>query len=231
VTRRLSRGLQFRGNYAWSKSMDISSGLASSQALNQTAFVLNRFNLKREWGLAGQDVRHRVSANFSYALPFGRANKFVSGWQLNTIVTLQTGFPFTALVTANRSGDGNARNPDRPDVNPNFTGKVLLRDPNHWFDPHAFLLPTAGTYGNLGRATLTGPGLAEVDPSLVKNTALTERVNLQFRAEFFNVFNHSNFSTPNPAVFQGAVYSPSAGVITSESTTSRQIQFGLKLIF
>jgi hypothetical protein len=116
-------------------------------------------------------------------------------------------------------------------VNPAFSGPSLLRTPNQWFDPHAFVLPTPGTYGNLGRGTLTGPGLTGIDISLIKNTRVSERCHLQFRGEFFNLLNHPNFGTPNPIVFSGSAFSPTAGLITSTATTSRQIQFGLKLIF
>jgi hypothetical protein len=85
----------------------------------------------------------------------------------------------------------------------------------------------------VGRDTLTGPGLAELDVSVMKNTAISERVRLQFRAEFFNVLNHANFGTPNTVVFSSASTTPAstAGVITSTASTSRQIQFGLKLLF
>ncbi len=123
-------------------------------------------------------------------------------------------------------------NPDRPNRNPSFTGNVLLGKLNRWFDPTAFLFPTAGTYGNVGRGTLRGPALANTDISVFKATRLSERFTLQFRAEFFNIFNGANFGIPNPIVFQssGAI-STSAGLVTSTATTSRQIQFGLKLIF
>jgi hypothetical protein len=155
----------------------------------------------------------------------------VSGWQFNTIVTLLSGFPFTPQIGSNRSGDGDTRNPDRPSLNPAFSGPVVLGNPNRWFNPDAFVLPIAGTYGNLGRGVYSGPGLADVDASLFKSTAINERTNLQFRAEFFNVLNHANFGTPNATVFSNGAISPSAGLITSTATTSRQIQFGLKLIF
>ncbi len=89
----------------------------------------------------------------------------------------------------------------------------------------------SGTFGNLGRGTLRGPRLRGLDLSLFKTTALTESLKLGFRAEFFNVLNHSNFSFPNLTVFSGSAISPSAGVINATATTSRQIQFGLKLSF
>jgi hypothetical protein len=116
-------------------------------------------------------------------------------------------------------------------LNPAFSGPVVLQKQTQWFNPNAFVLPTAGTYGNLGRGTYSGPGLSTVDFSLLKNTAVNERLNAQFRAEFFNIFNHTNLGTPNAITFAGTAYSGSAGLITATATTSRQIQFGLKLIW
>ncbi len=97
--------------------------------------------------------------------------------------------------------------------------------------PERVQLPPAGTYGNLGRSVYSGPGLANLDVSLFKNTAVSERTTLQFRAEFFNVLNHANFGTPNATVFSGGAINASAGLITTLATTPRQIQFGLKLMF
>jgi hypothetical protein len=110
---------------------------------------------------------------------------------------------------------------------------VTLGSPNQYFNPDAFILPAKGTYGNVGRDVLYGPGLATTDLSAAKILAITERVRAQFRAEFFNIFNRANFGTPNAVVFSSATAgpSPTAGVITSTSTTSRQIQFGLKLLW
>jgi hypothetical protein len=158
-------------------------------------------------------------------------SKFVSGWQLNGIGTFLSGFPFTPLIGSNRSGDGDTRNPDRPSINPSFSGSVVAGNPEQWFNPAAFVLPTAGTYGDLGRCTLTGPGLADFDLSLFKNTGITEKANLQFRAEFFNILNRWNYGPPNTTVFSGTAVSPSAGLITTTATNPRQIQLGLKLIF
>jgi hypothetical protein len=110
---------------------------------------------------------------------------------------------------------------------------VVPGGPNLFFDPNAFVLPSAGTYGNTGRNVLTGPGLATTDLSFAKNTAVSDKLRVQFRAEFFNIFNRANFGTPNAVVFTSATVTPSptAGIITSTSTTSRQIQFGLKLLW
>ncbi len=163
----------------------------------------------------------------------GVGKALVSGWTVNSIVTLQGGFPFTPQLSYNPSNNGDTRNPVRPFVNPAFTGPVILGNPNQWFNPAAFLAPpnSSGFYGNLGRDTLIGPGLATWDLSFLKDTPIRERLNLQFRAEFFNLLNRANFNTPNAVVFTPTGVSPTAGVITSTSTTSRQIQFGLKLLW
>ncbi len=242
VTKRLSAGLQFRGNYTWSKNLDMNSGLTGAQANNQSQMILDRNDLPRDWGPSALNVAHQVSIAGSYELPFGHGkrwlgtangfeNKVAGGWQLNAITSLLSGFPFTPVIGTNRSGDGDTRNPDRPSLNPSFSGPVILGQPNQWYNPNAFVLPAAGTYGTLGRGTFNGPGLAALDLSLFKNTAITERVALQFRAEFFNALNHPNFGPPNSTVFSSGAISSSAGVITTTATTSRQIQFGLKLIF
>jgi hypothetical protein len=242
VTRRLTHGLQFRGNYTWSKNLDMNSGLTGAQAQNQAQMILNRNDLRQDWGPSALNVASQASISALYALPFGKgqhwmgdargfAGALIGGWQLNGIETLLSGFPFTPQIGSNRSGDGDTRNPDRPSLNPAFSGPVILGSPNGWFNPNAFVLPTAGTYGDLGRGVYRGPGLAELDMSLFKTTRITERTNLQFRAEVFNVLNHANFDTPNATVFSGTSYNPSAGLITATATSSRQIQFGLKLFF
>ena len=236
VTRRMSHGLSLRGNYTWAKDLDINSGLTGAQANNQAQMVMNRNDLRRDWGPSALNVTHQASLSGSYELPFGRAHgagwesRMIGGWQINAIATLLSGFPLTPQIGSNRSGDGDTRNPDRPSINSSFTGPVILGTPNQWFNPNAFSLPTPGTYGNLGRGVLTGPGLANVDFSVFKSFPVTEKARLQFRAEFFNVLNHSNFGTPNATVFSNGTISGSAGLVTTTTTASRQIQFGLKLI-
>jgi hypothetical protein len=209
----------------------MNSALTGAQANNQAQMILDRFDLQKDWGPSALSVASQGSISWTYALPFGRGRRLIGGWQLDGIATLLSGFPFTPQIGANRSGDGDTRNPDRPSLNPAFNGPVVLGNPNQWFNPSAFVLPAAGTYGDLGRGTYLGPGLAGLDLSLVKDIAVTERVNLQFRSEFFNILNHTNLGTPNAIVFSGTSISPSAGLITTTATTSRQIQFGLKLIF
>jgi Carboxypeptidase regulatory-like domain/TonB-dependent Receptor Plug Domain len=242
ITHRLTRGLQVRGNFTWSKNLDLNSALTGAQANNQAQMIMDRNDLHRDWGLSALNVTAQSSISASYELPFGRGkpllgnagvigDKLIGGWQLNGIATILGGFPVTPQVGSNRSGDGDTRNPDRPSLNPSFTGPVELGSPSRWFNPNAFILPDVGTFGNLGRGTLTGPGLGEVDISLFKRIALSEKINLQFRAECFNIQNRANFGTPNAIVFSNGAISSSAGIITSTTTTSRQIQFGLKLMF
>ena len=131
------------------------------------------------------------------------------------------------------TNDGDTRNPVRPSINPEFSGSIIEGGPNQYFNPNAFLQPLPGTYGNAGRNTLQGPNLYETDLSLSRRFSLTERLGLQFRAEIFNLFNQVNFNTPNPVVYAAATGdpSPTAGVITSTATSSRQVQFGLKLLW
>jgi hypothetical protein len=163
----------------------------------------------------------------------GFAGGLVSGWSVNSIVLLQGGFPFTPQLSYNPSNNGDTRNPVRPFANPAFTGSIITGNPNQWFNPAAFLAPPAnsGFYGNLGRDTLIGPGLATWDFSTVKDTRLKERLTLQFRAEIFNLLNRANFNTPNLIVFTPSGVSGTAGAITSTSTTARQVQFALKLLW
>jgi hypothetical protein len=178
-------------------------------------------------------VRSAATINASYALPFEHSNIVLKGWTLNAIVTLQGGFPFTPQLSYNPSNTGDTRNPVRPYVNPAFTGAVIEGNPNQWFNPAAFLAPPNGSgfFGNLGRDTLLGPGLATWDFSVMKDTPIRERAKLQFRAEFFNILNRANFNSPNAVTFTPSGVSPTAGVITSTSTTSRQIQLSLKLLW
>ncbi len=245
---RFSHGLSLRGVYTWSKSLDDGDTLNSTAAPNAPGTVSNPFNLRADYGLATYDVRNAGVLNAVYLLPFGRgqaignglegwSNTLASGWSVNSIVTMQSGFPFTPQLSYNPSNNGDTRNPVRPFINPDFTGRVILGKPAQWFNPAAFLAPPAnsGFYGNLGRDTLIGPGLATWDFSAFKTTTLHERLALQFRAEIFNLLDRANFNTPNLITFtsssSGTKTSGTAGVITSTATTARQIQFALKLIW
>lgn len=204
--------------------------------------VMDPYDLGRDWGPSALNVSQQAGVSLRYALPFGHgqtwlnhlnpvAEQILGGWQVNSIVTMLSGFPITPLAGSNRSGDGDTRNPDRVSLNTAFTGPVITGNPTQWYNPNAFVLPIAGTYGTIGRGVYSGPGLADADISLFKNISFNERFHLQFRAETFNTLNHVNFGTPNASVFSSTSISPTAGLITSTATSSRQIQLGLKLIF
>jgi hypothetical protein len=243
---RFSKGLTFRGTYTWSKALDDGDSLNATAAANAPALVQNPLNIHGDWGPATYDVTNVGVMNVSYDLPIGNGwqflngtsgweNGIVGGWTLNSIVTIQSGFPFTPQLSFNPSNDGDTRNPVRPNWNPAFTGPVILGGASQWFNPNAFLVPPTGTFGNVGRNVLTGPGLATWDFSVMKDTHLFEKLDVQFRAEIFNLLNRVNLDTPNLIVFTssavGAPPSPVAGSFTQTSTTSRQIQFGLKFLW
>jgi Carboxypeptidase regulatory-like domain len=244
LNHRFSHDLSFRATYTWSKALDDGDSLNQTTAGNAPGLVANPYDIRADWGLATYDVRNLGSISAVYALPFGMgkryangltgfANGAVSGWSVTSIVTVQSGFPFTPQLSYNPSNNGDTRNPVRPFVNPGFAGSVITGNPAQWFNPAAFLQPPAnsGFYGNLGRDTLIGPGVATWDFSALKDTSIHERLTLQFRAEIFNLLNHTNFNTPNLIVFTPSGVSGTAGAITSTSTTARQIQFALKLLW
>ena len=244
VRHAFSSGFQIRGNYTYSKNLDDGSAWNTSVSGNTPAYVEFPLDPKLDWGPAATDIRHQASANGSWDLPFGANHRLfanasapariaVSGWTLSGILTAQTGFPFSPQLGYNPTGSGDTRNPVRPNWNPSFKGNLYPGTPAEYFNPAAFLPPATGTYGNVSRDSLEGPGLTEFDFSTLKDTQLTERLRLQFRAEFFNILNHTNFLTPNEVVYTSATsgISPTAGVVTATSTTSRQIQFGAKLLF
>jgi hypothetical protein len=244
LNHRFSHDLSLRGVYTWSRALDNGDSLNQTTAGNAPGLVSNPYNLHADYGLATYDVRNIGVISAVYELPFGRgkafakdlngfANAAVSGWSVNSIVTIQSGFPITPQLSYNPSNNGDTRNPVRPFINPAFHGSAIIGKPSQWFNPSAFLPPPAnsGFYGNLGRDTLIGPGLGTWDFSAVKDTAIRERMTLQFRAEIFNLLNRANFNTPNLIVFTPSGLSGTAGAITSTSTTSRQVQFALKLLW
>ena len=242
--------LTFRGAYTFARNIDDGDSLNQTTAGNAPGLASNPLDLALDKGLATFDVRHVGVINVIYALPFGQGQayandltgwrgKLLSGWSISSIFTAQSGFPITPQLSYNPSNNGDSRNPVRPFVNPNFTGSVILGTPTQWFNPAAFIAPpsTGGFYGNSGRYTLTGPGLATWDFSVLKDTRIGERFTVQFRAELFNLLNRANFNTPNlitftpPTAANPTGVSGTAGAITSTSTTSRQVQFGLKLLW
>jgi hypothetical protein len=237
LQQRLSAGLSLLASYTYSKSIDDASNFFTSAG--DPNFPQDSNNVRAERGRSNFDVRQRLSVSYTYELPFGKGRRYardggilsalLSGWQTNGVLTLQTGRPFTVAVLSDidisntgRSNLGFGAN-DRPNV----VGDPRLSNPtpDRWFNTAAFAFPAFGTFGNSGRNTLDGPGYQNFNASLVKNTALTESLKLQLRAEAFNLFNHPNFNLPD-----NFIGSPTFGRILS-AQSPRHLQFGVKLLF
>ncbi len=255
----LTRGLQFRANYTWSKNLDDGSAWNTSVSANTPAFVAVPQLPHLDYGPASTDIRHLAAFNGTYDLPFGAGRTFfgafrgltnsvVGGWSLSTIANLQSGSVFSPQLGYNPTGSGDSRNPVRPNYNRTLSGSLYdhgttAQKVSQYFNPAAFSAPVYGTVGNAPRDGLVGPAYADWDLSLLKSTQITESTRLQLRAEFFNVLNHTNLQLPNAVLYsagptQGtvanqttAVTAGTPGVITSTANTSRQIQLGLKLLF
>jgi hypothetical protein len=245
----LAHGLQFRANYTWSKNLDDGSAWNTSVSANTPAYVEVPSLPHLDYGPAATDIRHLAAINATYDLPtFGHSNRLVSGWTLATIANFQTGFSFSPQLGYNPTGSGDSRNPIRPNRNPTFAGVLYAKGSTsaraaQYFNPAAFSAPAAGYVGNASRDSLVGPGYVDWDVSLLKSTQIAEATRLQFRAEFFNIVNHTNLQIPNEVVYsagptQGTAANiatapalGSPGVITSTANTARQIQLGVKLLF
>lgn len=260
VLHRMSNGLQVQGVYTFARSLDTSAGLFGSDVVNSAVAPTIADRAFNDKGLSNFDIRHNSVMNFNYDLPFGNNlsgawGRLLGGWGIGSILTLAKGVPFTVQNTGNRSrsrGSG-PRFSDRPNLvagatsNPtsgvsngctfergtSFPAGTRLGTPDSYFDPCSFEPQALGFFGNLGRNTLIGPGLAQIDLTVNKNFQIQEGRELQFRAEFFNLANRPNFATPNGlGLFDNSGrLSGSAGLITETTTTSRQIQFVLKYTF
>ncbi len=236
LTQRYSSGLQFQVAYTWSRLINDAEGRWDIFGTQGLGNAQDPFDRGAERGLGAPDIRHNIVTNFSYDLPFGNAmsgfgGKVIQGWRLNGILTTRTGNPVTLGVIGTRSGASPFSRSERPNLVPGRSNSPVLGGPDQYYDPTAFELQPAGFYGNVGRNTLIGPGFASFDFGLAKDTALSERRTLQFRFEAFNLFNRPNFGTPNRNVFRGSSPAGNAGRVVRTVGTSRQIQFGLKLIF
>jgi hypothetical protein len=236
---RLAKRLLIGANYTFSRNIDTGS-LEITQG-SDNDLPQNPYSLAAERGLSNYDVRHYFVTYWTWDLPRMPGPKWLSeGWQWNTITSVASGNPFSAVVSFDRAGARfqSGTSPERPDIVPGASTNPILGGPNRYFDPNAFALPAAGFYGNLGQNTLIGPGLAKVDCSINKSFQITERVRVILRTEAFNILNHPNFSIPSQrAVFSGVTSTgegipvASAGLITSTQTSSRQLQMGVKIVF
>ena len=229
LDKHFSHGLQFLSSYTFSKSLDY-----NSLSTGETYILQNAYNPRGDYGPSEFDVRHRFVLSGFFQLPF-KGNRLVDGWEVGTVFQVQTGNPLNPTVAINPGVSLTVR----PDV----IGPIQVTgDPARWFGTStqfaaAFATPCVGTTchpGSLSRDAITGPGFVNTDFSVIKNTKLTEKLNVQFRGEMFDIFNHPNFGNP------GLTFTPTSttfGKITStrfptgDFGSARQIQFALKLLF
>lgn len=229
LERRFASGLTFRNSYTWSKCLDIDSD-PNSAVLDYS------YNLKYSYGPCTFNVHHVDTADVVYELPVGRGKKyfssapkllngFVGGWQLSGVVTMRSGTNYHVLSGQDSENTGNfiASSTERADIVSSAAPSGFEQNRDHWIDPKAFKVPTFGTLGNLSRNALTGPAFKQFDLAAMKDFRVWETVGVQFRAEFFNAFNHTNFANP-----VATLASPLLGQITS-AFPARDIQFALKL--
>jgi hypothetical protein len=238
LTVKLSRSvgaLSFQTSYTWAKNISESDAYNSNNILTgvvQASLYPANFHLDRSESAFSR--RHRFTEGVTYQLPFGKGRKYLNsggtsdkilgGWSISSLGTVQTGQPFSVLMGTGISGIGDAIDfPDRPNqIRPNpIVGKV-----NEYFDPTAFVSPLPGHIGTASRTPLVGPGLVQFDATIGKMFQIKEDKNVQFRADFFNILNHSNFGLPN-----SNMSSPQVGVISSTVTVPRQVQLSLKVNF
>ncbi len=232
VTKRYSQGLTLLGSYTFAKSIDNTSGIRTQG--DDTLFPQNSYCMSCERGYSSFDTRHRFVVSGIYDLPIGKGrslniqNPFVDaivgGWQLGSIVTVQSGFPITPNVGgSDRSGTGGGF--DRP----NATGiSPYLSDPtpSKWFNIAALVANTPGTFGTAGRNSIIGPGMLTWDFSTHKDFRIREGQRMEFRWETFNAANHPVWGTPNTNP-----NSAGFGTITGTRVSMRQMQLALKYVF
>jgi len=246
LNKRFTQGFQIQGSYAWSHSIDNSSKQIRGPGESaQTASMQNGFDTPAEKANSNFDVTHNFTLNYTIELPgqnmAGPARHILGGWQLGGITTLASGVPETIVLGYDNcrciNGEifGVSTTDNRPDLISGGNQNPVLsdgREPTRYFDPSQFVPAPPGFYGQLGRNTLRIPGVAQFDFSLIKNTLVAEGTEVQFRAEFFNIFNRANFADPATRLFARAGRSRSdAGRITRTTTTSREIQLALKILF
>ncbi len=259
IEQRWRQGLSFLGSYTWSKTIDNASSMFGTRG--EPAFPQDSHNMRGERGLSNFHAGHRFVGSLLYDLPFGAGRwgsgplaRFFGHWRLGTIVTLQSGRPFTVTRVGDQSGTGAGAlaASDRPDLiaDPFQPGPVphhpdpachattsqggraaaIVRDPVSWFNPCAFA-GAPGRFGTAGRNALLGPKLLNVDFSLLKDVLLRgDRRRLQLRFEFFNLFNHPNFDLPD-ASFDSATFGQILSANAFLNKPPRQIQLALKYIF
>jgi hypothetical protein len=245
LNRQFAHNLAGQVNYTWSHCVDDGSFASSLEEF--AALVQDRYNQRYDYGNCTFDIRHNISANGLYALPF-KGNRLVEGWQIGAIVGIHTGLPLNVYngINFNDPGDLGSQWASRPNYSfaPGCSPNHLLKQKSftasgnrsvQWFDPACYEAQAPGFLGNVKRDSLPGPGTFSADISVTKNTKITERLNAQFRVECFNCVNHFNVGGTGAGIL-GAINEPgnTAGQTTfsqSPVVTPRQIQFAVKFDF
>ena len=257
--KRLSRGFQFQTGYTWAKSMDVGSGIAGGHVADGTGSnLIDPWDWKRDLSRSDFDVRHTVKINSIVELPFGSGKRFgnnlsgvsnaiLGGWQLSGILRFASNSPIDIRGGQTTVANGLDRVEERPNLVAGRDQNPLVKSGTSpicgdgevlpgicWFDFSAFEAPLPGFLGNLGRNTVQSPNQMTVDFSILKNfpaPQFSEQFRVEFRAEFFNIFNRPNFGPPDGRrIFRSRARRRDAvGIIEETVTSSRQIQLGLKL--
>jgi outer membrane receptor protein involved in Fe transport len=258
LQKRMSRGVSFQVNYAWSKSLDTGTGNGHGSGID---IYQDAYHPKANYGLSDFNAANTLIGQIVYELPFGRGRQFVlhgplnqiaGGWRLSTIFQWHGGVPYTPVIQSSISGGID------PGLSPSFSaGSYLYPDqigdpqashhavvPNSnpsdhfgiggWFNPAAYANPAAGMFGNSRRNTLVGPGYSNVDLSLGKEFSLTERVKLEIRADAYNAFNHVNYANPDANVGETGTADSNVGISTGPAgfnSNMRIIQLGARVSF
>ncbi|MGH9374554.1 MAG: hypothetical protein ACRD1J_00125, partial [Terriglobia bacterium] len=245
LTKRLTHGIDFHAAYTWGKSIDTLSATVADDNYPNGVLSPLYFDQRTTRGLSDFNVSQNFVLSFTWALPSPKshlrfANWAAGGWQLGGVYKASTGQPFTPTMGGDPLGTKLDATIEPPDLltGPGCNSLVNSGNPNHYIKTQCLAFPVpANLRGDLGRNTLTGPGVSDLDFSLIKNSqirVISENFNLQFRAEFFNIFNRASFASPtdNLEIFDQSGHPlSSAGLITFTQIPSREIQFALKLIW
>jgi Carboxypeptidase regulatory-like domain/TonB dependent receptor/TonB-dependent Receptor Plug Domain len=247
LSRNMAHGFSLQGTYTWSKSIDEGSATFSDNEYNNTAGPSYGFDLRLQKAPSDYNITNNAVLNAQWNIPVpsslhGAMKSVAGGWQLGGIYQFHSGEPFTVTLDSDQAFTGNSRTHSagggqRPNFNPGpgcSQNAINPGQPTNYIKTGCFSFPAPGTLGNLGRNTLSGPDFSDFDSSLFKNIGLhSDKYSVQLRGEFFNVLNHTNFSTQTTRLFDsGGNVLTSAGVLPAPTlTTSRQIQFGAKFIF
>jgi outer membrane receptor protein involved in Fe transport len=228
-TQRFGSGFQGNLSYMFSKCTDQGYTYAGLGGNAGSSSLTNPYDFSIDQGLCVTNIHHNLVVNVLYTLPF-HGNRFKEGWQITGIETYRTGLPYTITTGFDRSLISNTFDQTRPNV---VAGCDITAGQSvaHWFNSACFALQDAGTIGNAGRSIGTSPGYVSTDFSLTKDTRINEQFRAQLRAELFNIFNHTNLGLPASGAFTATGPAANAGAITTIIGNSRQIQFGLKLLF